>query len=299
MSPWLDIAAQISACSGSLFTVEKSCSIGGGCINETHRIEGNGRRYFVKLNNAGSLPMFEAEAAGLQEIRDSRTLRVPAPVCWGKSGAKAWLVLEYLEMGNASRSDAAELALALGRGLAAMHRITAEKFGWVRDNTIGATPQINKFSSGWIQFWRKYRLGYQLQLAHANGHTGALQTKGEQLMTRLDAFFSGPPPLASLLHGDLWSGNYSFDSAGHPVLFDPAVYYGDREADLAMTELFGGFSADFYAAYNEAWPLDAGYATRKTLYNLYHILNHLNLFGGGYLYQAEQMMDKLLAEIHY
>lgn len=298
MSPWLDIAAQISTSSGNLFTVEKSSPVGGGCINETHLIEGNGQRYFIKLNNAGSLPMFEAEAAGLQEIHDSRTLRVPAPVCWGKSGAKAWLVLEYLDMGNASRSDAAEV---LGRGLAAMHRITAEKFGWHRDNTIGATPQINKTSSNWIQFWRKYRLGYQLQLALANGYAGALQTKGEQLMAGLDVFFSGSP-LASLLHGDLWSGNYAFAAEVNgnavPVIFDPAVYYGDREADLAMTELFGGFSADFYAAYKEAWPLDSGYATRKTLYNLYHILNHLNLFGGGYLHQAEQMMDKLLAEIH-
>lgn len=299
MSPWLDIAAQISAASGNLFTVEKSCSIGGGCINETHRIEGKGQHYFVKLNNAGSLPMFEAEAAGLQEISNSHTLRVPAPVCWGKSGARAWLVLEYLEMGNTCGSDAAE---ALGQGLAAMHHITAEKFGWVRDNTIGATPQINKSSSDWIQFWRKYRLGYQLQLALANGYTGKLQTKGEQLMAGLDAFFSGTPPLASLLHGDLWSGNYAFAAGVNgnavPVIFDPAVYYGDREADLAMTELFGGFSANFYAAYREAYPLDPGYATRKTLYNLYHILNHLNLFGGGYLYQAEQMMDKLLAEIH-
>lgn len=298
MSPWLDIAAQISASSGNLFTVEKSSSVGGGCINQTHLIEGNGQRYFVKLNNAGSLPMFEAEAAGLQEIYNSHTLRVPVPVCWGKSGAKAWLVLEYLDMDSASRSNAAE---ALGRGLAAMHRITAEKFGWQRDNTIGATPQINKTSSDWIQFWRKRRLGYQLQLAHANGYTGALQTKGEQLMARLDAFFARSPA-ASLLHGDLWSGNYAFaagvDGNTVPVIFDPAVYYGDREADLAMTELFGGFSARFYAAYREAYPLDPGYATRKTLYNLYHILNHLNLFGGGYLHQAEQMMDKLLAEIH-
>ena len=295
---WHALAQQLAAVTGKPFSVERTTAIGGGCINETYLIEGNGQRYFVKLNHAGSLPMFEAEASGLQEIRSSHTLRVPTPVCWGKNADKAWLVLEYLEMGSASPGNAAE---ALGRGLAAMHRNTAEKFGWVRDNTIGATPQINKLSSDWVQFWRKYRLGYQLQLAHANGYTGALQTKGEQLMARLDGFFSESPPLASLLHGDLWSGTYAFmagvDGNVAPVIFDPAVYYGDRETDLAMTELFGGFSADFYAAYTEAWPLDAGYATRKTLYNLYHILNHLNLFGGGYLHQAEGMMDKLLAEI--
>ena len=294
MSPWADIATQISSSTGSSFVVEKTSSISGGCINETHWIEGNGQQFFVKLNNADSLTMFEAEAAGLQEIHKSRALRVPLPVCWGKNKSKAWLVLEYVEMDHISNGDAA----ALGLGLAAMHHFYSEKFGWKRDNTIGATPQINKFSSNWVQFWRQYRFGYQLQLARANGYTGKLQILGEQLIVHLDCFFPGPEPAVSLLHGDLWSGNYSFDRVGQPVLFDPAVYYGDRETDVAMTELFGGFSAVFYAAYREAYPLDPGYATRKTLYNLYHILNHLNLFGGGYLRQAEQMMNRLLAEIH-
>ncbi|MBA2658706.1 MAG: fructosamine kinase family protein [Nitrosospira sp.] len=291
--PWIDIAAQISLATEMPFVAEKISSIGGGCINETYRIEGNGQRFFVKLNIADGLDMFAAEAAGLLEIYGSRTLRAPIPVCWGKNRFKAWLVLEYLAMGGFSAADAA----ALGSGLAAMHRLSSEKFGWERENTIGATPQINELSSDWVSFWRKFRLGYQLKLAHVNGHTGKLQTQGEQLMAKLESFFPGPKPAASLLHGDLWSGNYGFDSAGQPVLFDPAVYYGDRETDIAMTELFGGFSAVFYAAYREAYPLDPGYATRKTLYNLYHILNHLNLFGGGYLHQAEQMMSRLLAEI--
>jgi fructosamine-3-kinase len=136
-----------------------------------------------------------------------------------------------------------------------------------------------------------------LRLACVNGHTGRLQTQGEQLLEKLHFFFPGPQPVASLLHGDLWSGNYGFDHT-RPVLFDPAVYYGDRETDIAMTELFGGFSQTFYAAYREAYPLDSGYETRKTLYNLYHILNHLNLFGGGYLHQAQQMTGRLLAEVN-
>ncbi len=293
MSPWTDIATQISIAAGIPFAVEKISAVGGGCINQTHRIEGSGQRFFIKLNNAASLAMFEAEAAGLQEIQNSGTLRVPLPVCWGKNKSKAWLVLEYLEMGSTSNGN----AVILGSGLAAMHRLSSEKFGWKRDNTIGSTPQINKFSSNWVRFRRKYRLGYQLELARVNGHTGKLQAQGEQLMAQLESFFPGPEPVASLLHGDLWSGNYSFDYAGQPVLFDPASYYGDRETDIAMTELFGGFSAVFYAAYREAYPLDPGYATRKTLYNLYHVLNHLNLFGGGYLHQAEQMMNRLLAEI--
>lgn len=294
MSPWSDIAARISAATGTQFSVERVSSIGGGCINEAYRIEGKGQCFFVKLNSADCLLMFEAEAAGLQEIHNSRTLRVPVPVCWGKNETSAWLVLEYLQMGSACRSGAA----SLGQGLAAMHRVSSAKFGWVRNNTIGATLQINQCSADWIQFWREHRLGYQLQLAQANGYTGKLQAQGEQLMAELAAFFPRSPPVPSLLHGDLWSGNYSFDSAGQPLLFDPAVYYGDREADLAMTELFGGFPANFYAAYWDAYPLDPGYAARKTLYNLYHVLNHLNLFGGDYLNQAVQMMSKLHAEIH-
>lgn len=293
MLPWTEIGAQISSSTGLPFAVEKITSIGGGCVNQTHRIEGCEQRFFVKLNNADSLSMFEAEAAGLQEIHDSHTLRVPLPLCWGRNGSHAWLVLEYLEMGRGSSASAA----ALGSGLAAMHRISSEKFGWARDNTIGTTLQINKSSSSWVEFWRRYRLGYQLQLAEINGYAGRLQSQGEQLLEQLAFFFTGTQPIASLLHGDLWSGNYSFDGAAQPLVFDPAVYYGDRETDIAMTELFGGFSDTFYAAYREAYPLDPGYTTRKTLYNLYHILNHLNLFGGSYLHQAEQMIGKLLSEV--
>jgi fructosamine-3-kinase len=293
MTTWIDIAAQISSLEGIPFSAEKIASIGGGCINRTYRIEGNGQRFFVKLNDARALTMFEAEAAGLREIVASRSVRAPAPLCWGSNNAEAWLVLEYLEMNDAGRTG----GTALGQGLAAMHRFSFQKFGWIRDNTIGSTPQINKFSSGWPGFWRECRLGYQLQLARANGYTGRLQKQGEQLMERLDQFFPGPPPVPSLLHGDLWAGNYSFDVSGEPVVFDPAVYYGDRETDIAMTELFGGFASSFYAAYREAYALEPEYETRKTLYNLYHILNHLNLFGGGYLRQAEQMMGKLLAEV--
>lgn len=294
MISWSDIAAQISSSIDAPFIVERKYSVSGGCINQCFCIEGNNHRFFVKLNNVESASMFEAEAIGLQEIKNSDTLRVPTPVCWGKNEANAWLVLEYLEMNNNSNDG----SVALGIGLAAMHRICFEKFGWIQNNTIGSTLQINEFSFDWIQFWRKHRLGYQLQLAKTNLHTSKLIKQGEHLMSELDAFFPGAAPTASLLHGDLWNGNFSFDPMGQPILFDPAVYYGDRETDLAMTELFGGFSTTFYAAYKEAYPLDPCYKTRKTLYNLYHVLNHLNLFGGSYLYQAEHMIKKLLAEIH-
>ncbi len=292
-SPWLEIAEQIDSSLDTHFVLENVRAIGGGCINETYHIQGNEQHYFVKLNKASKLPMFEAEAAGLKEIQNSHTLRVPEPKCWGSNDFNAWLVLEYLEL----RHTPHQHAEALGIGLANMHRTFSDQFGWFRNNTIGSTLQKNDRSSDWIHFWRQNRLGYQLQLAQINGYKGKLQAQGERLMADLDVFFTGTRINACLLHGDLWSGNYAFDSTGRPVLFDPAVYYGDREADLAMTELFGGFPAQFYASYQDAYPLEVGYRTRKTLYNLYHVLNHLNLFGSGYLRQAEQMMDKLLAEI--
>ena len=183
-----------------------------------------------------------------------------------------------------------------GRQLAAMHRNGRERFGWHRDNTIGSTPQPNASSADWIKFWREQRLGFQLRLAARNGHGGRLQSQGEKLLECFPALIDHDPQPA-LLHGDLWGGNLGYDSDGHPVIYDPAVYYGDREAELAMTELFGGFPGHFYAAYEEAWPLEPGYRVRKTLYNLYHILNHLNMFGGGYLGQAQRMIDRLLAEV--
>lgn len=293
MSLWSDISAQISDSINIPFKIEKTSLISGGCINQTYCIENSKCTFFVKINKMESLPMFKAESAGLQEIQDSHTLRVPTPICWGNNEKNAWLVLEFIEMDNTSKNG----SVYLGRGLAEMHRITSEKFGWGKNNTIGSTPQINQFSQDWIQFWSKHRLGYQLLLAKTNGYSGKLLDRGESLIAELNTFFPETPQIASLLHGDLWSGNYSYDLTGCPVLYDPAIYYGDRETDLAMTELFGGFSKTFYAAYNEAYPLDSGYKVRKTLYNLYHILNHLNLFGRSYLHQAEDMMEQLLAEI--
>ncbi len=293
MFDWSEIAAQISNVTQSRFTVQETTAIGGGCINQAYCLADEKQRYFIKLNSAQSLPMFEAEAAGLEEIIQSDTLRVPHPVCWGQNDSTAWLVLEHIQLGNNASTNAADL----GAGLAAMHRTYATHFGWMRDNTIGDTPQINTQSSDWSLFWRTHRLCYQLNLAKTNGYTGKLQSLGEQLLTELDQFFCGFIPQASLLHGDLWSGNYSFDDTGQPVLFDPATYYGDRETDIAMTELFGGFPSNFYSAYRHEYPLDSGYNVRKVMYNLYHVLNHLNLFGGSYRNQAEQMMNRLLAEI--
>ncbi|MBI5461370.1 MAG: fructosamine kinase family protein [Gammaproteobacteria bacterium] len=266
-------------------------AIGGGCINQASHLRGEGRDFFVKFNTAAQAEMFVAEAEGLREVAATKTVRVPEPVCWGVAGDTAYLVLEYLEFGRGGKGA------LLGAHVAALHRVTRAEFGWRRDNTIGATPQINTPCADWIVFWREHRLGFQLKLAQRNGWGGEVQRLGEQLLVRLDGLFDGYRPRPSLLHGDLWSGNHGYLADGTPVVFDPAVYFGDREADLAMTELFGGFGTEFYAAYCAAWPLDAGYATRKTLYNLYHILNHANLFGGGYAQQALRMIRQLLSEL--
>ena len=291
MSLWETIGADIAAATGQQAELSGQESTGGGCINQTLRVRYGADSYFVKLNSASRADMFAAEALGLRELQDSHTLRVPEAVCWGDDGESAYLVLEDLQLGG--RDDLA----ALGEGLAAMHRVTRERFGWDTDNTIGSTLQINTSEHDWVDFWRTQRLQFQLQLAAENGHGGRLQSQGEKLLDAFPALFVGYSPPASLLHGDLWSGNYAFNRSGEPVIYDPAVYYGDREADLAMTELFGGFGADFYAAYRANYPLDAGYGVRKTLYNLYHILNHLNIFGEGYRSQAYRMMDALLAEL--
>ena len=254
-------------------------AVGGGCIHECYRAMREGRAVFLKLNDARFADAFAAESDGLRALRAAGA-RAPEPIAHDVAGGQAYLLMEFLELG--SRGDFA----ALGAMLAAMHRAQGEHYGWARENYIGSTPQENGANASWAEFWRLRRLEPQLALASRNGY-------------RLEAppvwrLLAGHQPAASLLHGDLWAGNAGFLTSGAPVLFDPAVYYGDREADLAMTELFGGFPEEFYEAYRNVWPLDAGYAVRKPLYNLYHLLNHLNLFGGGYLAQVRAAL-RLLA----
>ena len=289
---WKLINKEISAATAEAFSAQTCRAVDGGCINSAWLAEDGARRFFVKINRGSSLRMFEAEAEGLREIAATGVVRVPNPVCTGVALDSAFLVLEFLDFSAGVEGRADEL----GRRLASMHRVSGLRYGWRRDNTIGTTPQVNTPADSWPEFWRDRRLGYQFALAARNGYKGALQRQGELLLARLEGFFAGYVPPPSLLHGDLWGGNYAFVRTGEPVIFDPAVYYGDRETDLAMTELFGGFPSAFYEAYREAFPLDEGYRSRKTLYNLYHILNHLNLFGGGYLMQAEGMIAKLLSE---
>jgi protein-ribulosamine 3-kinase len=255
--------------------VQAAESVAGGCIHDCYRVEIEGRSFFLKCNAAMHADNFAAEADGLAALR-SNGMRAPEPVSHGIAGSKAYLLLEYLPL-EGNRDFA-----AMGRMLAEAHRKPGPRFGWHRDNYIGSTPQRNGWSDDWAEFWRERRLRPQLELARRNGFD--LHLDGEILKDHR--------PQPSLLHGDLWSGNAAFTRDG-PVVFDPAVYYGDREADLAMTELFGGFPGDFYRAYEAAYPLERGYETRKHLYNLYHLLNHLNLFGAGYLRQVEATLGLL------
>lgn len=286
------LSAAIQNVTHCAFALRSAVAVGGGSINEAFRLEGNdGRCYFLKLNEKRHHPMFVTEATGLAAIACTHAIRVPQVVACGVAGDKSYLVLEYLKL-SARSSDR-----VLGQQLAALHRSTGQSFGFAQDNYIGTSPQPNAWNPDWIAFWREKRLRFQLDLAAGNGYGVRLQSAGEKLLDALPAFFAGYAPVPSLLHGDLWSGNHAYLADGTPTIFDPAAYYGDRECDLAMTELFGGYSADFYAAYHAVWPLDPGYATRRDLYNLYHILNHANLFGGGYASQAEQTMHSLLAEL--
>ncbi|TMH81651.1 MAG: fructosamine kinase family protein [Betaproteobacteria bacterium] len=283
------LQTSVSDVAGS-FRIERTTPVAGGCVHRSFILEGGGRKYFAKINERSQFDSFAAEAEGLAALAAAGA-RVPAPLCRGQAHEHAFLVLEHLELrGNGDYA-------ALGRSLAAVHSVHGAAFGWHRDNYIGRTAQLNRRSASWSDFWREARLGPQLELARKNRLGRDLVGKGERLAEALPRLLSEHAPAASLLHGDLWSGNAGFLAGGAPVLFDPAVYWGDREADLAMTELFGGFPQAFYAAYAEVAPLAQGYAVRKTLYNLYHVLNHANLFGGGYAAQAKAMIERLLAEL--
>lgn len=284
------LADEITAATGREFICRESKAAGGGCINQAMVVSDGETSFFVKLNRAAMADMFSAEARGLREIAHTASVRVPAPICHGRSGEHAYLVLEYLPLRGLDPPS----ATTLGEQLARMHRHSVDRFGWDLDNTIGSTPQHNDRSDDWPAFWRRRRLEPLTDMLKGQAPTVALDTF-YALMEKVDVFFRNYTPVASLLHGDLWGGNVARDDRGAPVIFDPAAYYGDREADIAMTELFGRLDGNFYAAYEEHWPLDDGYALRRELYNLYHVLNHALLFGGGYLSRARGMAGRLLA----
>lgn len=291
MTVWKQVEQDISMHLGRAFGIVEKQSIGGGSINNAYRISDVKNSFFVKMNRQQLAYMFEAESRALDELNKAHCIKVPELISCGVCGHESYIILSWIDFSG--QPDSA----VFGSQMAALHDVTAEQFGFDIDNTIGSTPQLNQWSNDWIDFWAKQRLGYQLELARSNGHSHRLYDLGLKLKDSMAVFFSDYRPQPSLLHGDLWSGNWGADGRGNPVIFDPASYYGDREADLAMMELFGHPGKKFFAAYNEHYPVHDGYAVRKNFYNLYHILNHANLFGSSYASQAENMMESLLAEV--
>ena len=277
-----------------VYVIEGSAlPVAGGSIHQALRYRTPHGSVFLKIGPARGAPMFAAEGAGLRALAEANAIRVPAVLATGEIAGRAFLCLEWLELVAPTRVSAA----GLGQRLAALHRCHTTEHGWEQDNFIGSTPQCNRRDASWPRFFRERRLLPQLDLARDNRADPLTLDRGQRLAESLEDFFTTHRPRPSLLHGDLWSGNWGATREGEPAVFDPAVYYGDREADIAMTRLFGGFDASFHAAYEADWPPEAGAAQRLTLYNLYHVLNHFNLFGGGYLTQARSMIDRLLAEL--
>ncbi|MDE7313639.1 MAG: fructosamine kinase family protein [Eubacterium sp.] len=268
----------------------------GGDINEARRLTlSNGMRIFMKSNAKANLSFFTAEAAGLAAIARTGTVSVPRVLCCGTDqaqGGYSFLLMDYLESGS-RRADYWEV---LGQQLAAMHRadtapfVPGGRYGFLQDNFIGASSQGNAPGDSWTGFFRDCRLKPQFE--RASGYFEAADIKkASRLMERIPDLLAEPQH-PSLLHGDLWGGNVMTGHDGTAWLIDPAVYVGHAEADLAMTELFGGFSQRFYAAYREAAPLQEGYERRRDLYNLYHMLNHLNLFGRSYLGAVKRILGE-------
>lgn len=291
------IATGIAQATEAHFELLAVAPVGGGCIHTALRLDGDTaegqRRYFAKVNELAYAAMFAAEADGLAALRAAGAIRVPAVVTRGDDGGQCWLVLEWLDLVPLDEPAAA----ALGEALATQHALPQARFGWDKDNFIGSTPQANGWSDDWLAFWREKRLHPQLRLAARNRLPSRMIDRGERLLADCEALFRAYRPVPSLLHGDLWGGNAAALGRGIPVVFDPAVYVGDREADVAMTELFGGFPPQFLAAYRARRPLDDGYGVRRGFYNLYHVLNHANLFAGSYVRQAGEQIEKVLAEL--
>ncbi|HET7757442.1 MAG TPA: fructosamine kinase family protein [Steroidobacteraceae bacterium] len=287
------VAAEIARLAGVGCRPEPEARIAGGSINRCYRWVSGAGPLFVKVGAREALAMFEAEAAGLAELAAARALRVPRVLACGSRASHAFLALEWLE--HSAVTEACEERL--GRGLASLHRVTRPEFGWHRDNTIGSTPQANGPLAGWAEFFRERRLRPQLALAAQRGFAKLLAPAGERLCDAVEALLGGHRPAASLLHGDLWGGNWLATAGGEPAVFDPAVYYGDRETDIAMSRLFGGFGPAFYRAYAAEAPLPPGAEMRRELYDLYHVLNHANLFGGSYARRARALIDGLLERV--
>ncbi|CAG7903066.1 unnamed protein product [Brassica rapa] len=282
---------------GKASQITKITSVGGGCINLATHYHTDSAPFFVKTNRSIGPEMFEGEALGLEAMYETKTIRVPKPhkanSCVKQVGALptggSYIIMEFIEFG--SRGSQAEL----GRKLAEMHKAgkSSKGFGFEVDNTIGSTPQINTWSTDWIEFYGEKRLGYQLKLLRDQYGDTAIYQKGYTLIQNMASLFENVVIEPCLLHGDLWSGNIAYDKNSEPVILDPACYYGHNEAEFGMSWC-AGFGESFYNAYFKVMPKEEGFEKRRDLYLLYHYLNHYNLFGSGYRSSAMSIIDGYL-----
>jgi protein-ribulosamine 3-kinase len=286
------IGRAISRAINARFIVREARAVSWGRLATAITLSDGTRTWFVKIGPTTLDRQFEAELDGLAALRDGR-VHVPEPLCHGTTSEHAYLVMDYLPLVNRDTSDGA----ALGAMVALLHETIGAEYGWHADNFIGDSLQPNAPSSSWLDFFRDMRLRPQLERAARGGQPRRLLDLSERLIEALPRVLGEHQPAPSLLHGDLWYGNYGFVATDTPVLFDPAVYYGDRETDLAMTELFGGFPPSFYDTYLARLPVDEGYPLRRELYQLYHVMNHMNLFGGTYRYDVEVRLVRLMRAI--
>jgi len=278
---------------GNPIQIKSFEAIGGGCINETQALKlSNGERVFLKSNPSAPKNFFTAEADGLRLLERSKNgPSVPRPLGISTESNPQFLLLEYIE----SSSPKVGFASRFGQALAEMHRETQEQYGLDYDNFIGKTVQKNDLESDGLVFFREHRIRFQQELARkTRGLPTSIDKRLDLFCEKLETLLDLKDEKPALLHGDLWSGNHFASHDQVPYIFDPAVYFGLREADLAMTEMFGRLPEEFYSAYHEVFPTQPGYTERKDLYNLYHLLNHYNLFGGSYLEQADRIVRGFL-----
>ncbi len=293
-----DIEQDLAQTLGQDLCLESWQVVSGGSIHQAYHVMSQDKQqFFIKINQANKAHTLTAEAQGLTALQhaldNDNPLRIPQVITQNSNTTHAWLILEYIPFGRSDNTVQSKL----GQGLAMLHQHTAPQFGFDADNVIGASLQTNTWTDDWLSFWAEQRLGTQFKLAAQHGFYSSIQDEAKQLLAHLPTLLKGHKPKPALLHGDLWGGNAAADNQGNPIIFDPAVYNGDRMCDIAMTKLFGGFSAEFYAAYNDVYPLTEHEKQLQNLYNLYHILNHANLFGGGYISQSQSMMQQLVHRV--
>ena len=269
---------------GVISTVER---IGGGCIHNACRVISDSGSLFLKYNLKTALPMYKAELQGLEDLRAASSLHIPQPLGLGEAGNHAFFAMEFLSQAP-RKSNFWEY---FGEALAEMHRHSHENYGYSIPNFIGSLPQQNRYTSNWADFFAQERLLPQLFLAERKGLApDSMREQIESLIEKLPSLMPFAPP--SLLHGDLWSGNFMTGPDGQASIFDPAAYFGHREAEIAFTSLFGGYAPAFYDAYQATWPLEKGWQDRIDLFNLYPLMVHLNLFGRGYLPQVQGILSR-------